>query len=184
MSRWSRVSRGAQVIVCTLVLGLACAASAQAGEVVFSPQNNPPTKDDGWQAGTCTSPTCTPENESEFFETAAGHPPYGMTQFIVRHEEDDVIPGDPHEEPLVDMDHLRVDLPVGLSVNPGATPQCEVPHPKECAAAQPLSLVGESWVTVSPEAPLSPPIEIKAPVYNLVPVDGRPARFGFTIEAI
>lgn len=184
MSRWTR---RVQVIIFTLVLGLAWGATAQAAEVVFSPQNNPPTKEDGWQAGTCTNPNCVPEDPSGFFETAAGHPPYGMTQFIVRHEEEDTIPGDPHEEPLVNMDDLRVDLPVGLSVNPGATPQCgvapkgPVAHPKECAAA---TQVGESWVTVSPETPLSPPIEIKAPVYNLVPVDGRPARFGFTIEAI
>jgi hypothetical protein len=193
MNRWTRMSWRARVVSLALVVFVACVASAQAAEVVFSPQNQPPTKEDGWQAGTCIDPNCVPEDPSGFFETAAAHPPYGMTQFIVRHEEDDAIPGDPHEEPLVNMDDLRVDLPVGLSVNPGATPQCDVvrpgpkgtvAHPKECATAAPSSQVGESWVTVSPEAPLTPPIEIKAPVYNLVPVDGRPARFGFTIEAI
>jgi hypothetical protein len=184
MSRLSQVSRLGQIIVFTLVLGLATAASATAAEVVFSPQHEPPTKEDGWQAGTCTTPTCTPENEAEFFETAAAHPPFGMTQFIVRHEEGG-LPGDPHEEPLVDMDHLRVDLPVGLSVNPGAVPQCAAAHPKECATVAPQSQVGESWVTVSPEGVLlSPPIEVKAPVYNLVPKQGQPARFGFTVEAI
>jgi len=183
MSR-SRVSRWGKVIVFTLVLGLAAAASASAAEVVFSPQNNPPTKEDGWQAGTCTTATCTPENEAEFFETAAAHPPFGMTQFIVRHEEGG-LPGDPHEEPEVDLDHIRVDLPVGLSVNPGATPQCASPLPSECKTSAPLSQVGESWVTVSPEGiPLTPPIEVKAPVYNLVPKPGQPARFGFTVEAI
>jgi hypothetical protein len=180
MSRWTRMSRSAQVLSLAVVLFVASVASAQAGEVVFSPQHEPPTKKDGWQAGTCTTATCTPENESEFFETAAGHPPFGMTQFIVRHEEGG-LPGDPHEEPLVDMDHLRVDLPVGLSVNPGATPQCAAALPKDCGAA---SQVGESWVTVSPEVPLTPPIQVKAPVYNLVPKQGQPARFGFTVEAI
>ena len=183
MSSWTRGSRRAQVVLLALVLGLVGAGSAQAAEVVFSPQHNPPNAEDGWQAGTCNTPNCTPDGpSSEFFETAAAHPPFGMTQFIVRHEEGDTIPGDPHEEPLVDMDHLRVDLPVGLSVNPGAVPQCAAAHPKECSAA---SQVGESWVTVSPEGiPLTPPIEVKAPVYNLVPKPGQPARFGFTVEAI
>lgn len=174
-----------------LVLAMLLASPAQAGEVVFAPQDNShPTPADGWQAGTCKSDApikCSVATPSLFFETAAGHPPVGFTQFIVRHEEGSIIPGDPHEEPEVDMRTLRVDLPVGLSVNPGATPQCpkEVAHPKECGTAQPLSLVGESQVTVSPEGvPLAPPIEIKAPVYNLAPKEGHPARFGFTVEAI
>ncbi len=152
-------------------------AAAQAGEVVFSPQNNPPNANDGWQAGTCNTPTCAPDSPApEFFETAAGHPPFGITQFIVRHKTELV-----HEEPEVDMKTLRVDLPVGLSVNPGATPQCQTTHPKEC----PLNTkVGESVITVSPELPIVPPVPITAPVYNLKPKPGQPARFGFTVEAV
>jgi hypothetical protein len=181
MSRWTQLSRRMQAASLALAFFIASVSSAQAAEVVFSPQHEPPTKEDGWQAGTCISPTCTPENDAEFFETAAAHPPFGMTQFIVRHEEGG-LPGDPHEEPEVDLDHLRVDLPVGLSVNPGAVPQCGAVHPGECGAS---SKVGESWVTVSPEGiPLTPPIEVKASVYNLVPKPGQPARFGFTVEAI
>jgi hypothetical protein len=179
------VVRMAQAVFLALTLVVAFAATAQAAEVVFSPQNDPPKKEDGWQAGTCNTPTCTPEsNPAQFYETAGGHPPFGMTEFTVRHEEGDLIPGDPHEEPLVDMKTLRVDLPVGLSVNPGATPQCASPKPSECKTSAPLSQVGESWVTVSPEFPLAPPIEVKAPVFNLVPKFGQPARFGFTVEAI
>jgi len=177
-------------LVLALGLILALTATARAGEVVFSPQHEPPTEEDGWQAGTCIVPTCVPNGPvegplAEFFEQAAGHPPWGMTQFIVRHEEGAVIPGDPHEEPEVDMKDIRVDLPVGLSVNPGATPQCAAAHPSECATQQPLSAVGESWITVSPQGvPLAPPIEVKAVVYNLKPLQGEPARFGFTVEAI
>ena len=185
MSRSTRMSRKAQALSLALVLFVASVASAQAAEVVFSPQHDPPTKEDGWQAGTCITPTCTPENESEFFETAGAHPPFGMTEFTVRHKTGpSLIPGVDREEPEVDMDHLRVDLPVGLSVNPGATPQCASAKPVECKTSAPLSQVGESWVTVSPEFPLTPPIEIKAPVFNLVPKNGQPARFGFTVEAI
>jgi hypothetical protein len=153
---------------------------SQAGEVVFSPQNNPPNKNDGWQAGTCTISTCAPDDKPPsafYFEPAAGHPPFGITQFIVRHKTEVV-----HEEPEVDMRTIRVDLPVGLSVNPGATPQCGAPHPAECASQAPLSLVGESQITVSPELPLAPPVNVTSPVFNMKPKVGEPARFGFTVE--
>jgi hypothetical protein len=168
----------AQLVAGAALFGaLLLPVAAQAGEVVFTPQNNPPSANDGWQAGTCNTPTCAPDSPpAEFFETAAGHPPFGITQFIVRHKTELV-----HEEPEVDMKTLRVDLPVGLSVNPGATPQCAAAHPKEC----PLDTkVGESVITVSPELPLVPPVPITAPVYNLKPKPGQPARFGFTVEAV
>jgi hypothetical protein len=170
-----------------LALAMLLATPAQAGEVVFAPQDNSnPTANDGWQAGTCkadppTPAQCSVDTPSLFFETAAGHPPVGFTQFIVRHAPK-TITG--HEEPEVDMKTLRVDLPVGLSVNPGATPQCAAAVPKECATQQPLSLVGKSYVWVSDETGLLPPVEVEADVYNLVPVPGHPARFGFTVEAI
>lgn len=162
------------------VLALLIAAPAMAGEVPFAPQHNPPRNDDGWQAGTCTDPECAPEDPpAAFYEAAAGHPPFGITQFTIRHTTELT-----HVEPEVDLKTLRVDLPVGLSVNPGATPRCAAEHPSECASQAPLSRVGESIVEVSPEAPLLPPVPITAQVYNLVPKPGEPARFGFTVEAV
>lgn len=169
--------RVADILVLAVFLGLLAAPMAQAGEVVFSPQHNPPDASDGWQAGTCNTPTCAPDSpKAEFYETAAGHPPFGITQFIVRHKTELL-----HEEPEVDMKTLRVDLPVGLSVNPGAVPQCDAAHPKECP---PNTKVGESIVTVSPELPIVPPVPITAAVYNLKPKQGQPARFGFTVEPV
>jgi hypothetical protein len=167
----------AQIVSFAVLFGTLLVPAAQAAEVVFAPQNNPPNSQDGWQAGTCNTPTCAPDSpKAEFYETAAGHPPFGITQFIVRHQTVLV-----HEEPEVDMKTLRVDLPVGLSVNPGATPQCAEAHPNDC----PLNTkVGESLVTVSPEVPLVPPVTIPALVYNLVPKQGQPARFGFTVEPV
>ncbi|HSC20514.1 MAG TPA: hypothetical protein VLC07_02190, partial [Solirubrobacterales bacterium] len=165
--------------------GLLFAGSAQAGENPFAPQDNAhPTANDGWQAGTCNVPTCTPVSpHAEFYERAAGHPPYGMTQFIIRHH-GTLVPG--HEEPDVNLKDIRVDLPVGLSVNPGATPRCpfeaaHLTHVSECPID---SMVGESWVYVSDEAGLLPPVEIKANVYNLEPKQGQPARFGFTVAPV
>jgi hypothetical protein len=167
----------AQIALLAAVFAVLFASTAQAAEVVFEPQNNPPNSEDGWQAGTCNTPTCAPDSPKvEFFETAAGHPPFGITQFIVRHKTELV-----HKEPEVDMKTLRVDLPVGLSVNPGATPQCEAARPKDC----PLNTkVGESVVIVSPEVPLLPPVPITASVFNLKPKPGQPARFGFTVEPV
>ena len=172
----------AKIGLMAAVLALLFAASAQAGEVPFAPQHTPPSDEDGWQAGTCVNPNCAPEDpSSSFYETAAGHPNFGITQFTIKHGEASILG---HEEPLVNLKDLRVDLPVGLSVNPGATPQCAAEHPKECATSQPLSLVGESRVFVSDEAGLLPPVPITAPVYNMVPKPGEPARFGFTVEAV
>jgi hypothetical protein len=175
-------NRVTQLLSFAVLFGALLAPAAQAGEVVFAPQNSEPNANDGWQAGTCNTPICAPNSpKAEFYETAAGHPPFGITQFIVRHHGSEFL-GLPFEEPDVDMKTLRVDLPVGLSVNPGATPQCDKAHPSECPAN---TEVGKSQVTVVPELGLpltiTAPVTIEASVYNLKPPSGHPARFGFTV---
>lgn len=180
----------AKIGMLALVLGALFAAPAQAGENPFAPQHTPPQNDDGWQAGTCNDQECAPQDPlgaGTFFETAAGHPPFGMTQIIVKHAPPTPIVG--HEEPEVDLKDLRVDLPIGLSVNPGATPQCpyeekHLAHVNKCAEEAPLSAVGKSYVYVSDELGALPPIKVEATVYNLKPKEHEPARFGFTVEAI
>ena len=158
--------------------GVLLPASAQAGEVVFSPQNSPPNANDGWQAGTCNTPSCAPEQSggSSSSKPPRGHPPFGITQFIVRHQT--VLA---HEVPEVNMKTLRVDLPVGLSVNPGATPQCEAAHPKEC----PSNTTGRRkhrhrlarTAARAAGADHGPGLQPRAK-------QGQPARFGFTVEAV
>jgi hypothetical protein len=165
------------LLVAAMVLLLAAPAQA---EIPFAPQHTPPRNDDGWQAATCNVPLCAPQDPTTvFFEKAAGHPPFGITQFIIRHQTAGV-----HEEPEVDLRTLRVDLPVGLSVNPGATPQCVVgpgQHP-DVSTCPVNTKVGESLITVSPEAPAAPPIALPPiPVYNVKPVLGEAARFGFSV---
>jgi hypothetical protein len=151
-------------------------ARADTGDVI-APQNSPQSPTDGWQAGTCIADTpveCSVDTSSQFFRQAAGHPQVGFTQFITK-TEDGV--------PVRNLKTVRVDLPVGLSVNPQATAQCEL-GPGESPTAitcAPTTKVGTSAVTaVNPLTRFSltlPP----ADVFNLVPRDGQPARFGLSI---
>jgi hypothetical protein len=165
-----------------LLLG-AASALADTGDII-APQHNPPSAADGWQAGTCVTdtPECTPESpHAQFYTQAAGHPNVGLTQFIVKNKPAELIPGVPipgTQEPVGILKDLRVDLPVGLSVNPQATPQCETSS-FESETCSPLAAVGTSAVTAAVAGVPSPPIN--AVVYNLVPKQGQPARFGFRV---
>lgn len=161
------------------ILALAIAPPVFAAEIdestIIAPQHDPPQADDGWQAGTCKldTPPCSVDTPLQFFEQAAGHPPKGFTQIITKNEAG---------KPVGNLRTVRVDLPAGLTVNPQATTeQCEVgegehPDPATCGAG---SLVGESQVTVSNL--LGVPIPLEVPVFNVVPEQGEPARFGFSL---
>src|SRR5689334_7247293 len=122
------------VAVLTLVVGtLSLAAVAQADTTnIIEPNQEPPTAKNGFQAATCTTdePKCSPESpDSQFFTQAAGHPPVGYTQYIIRHGEANggpfgtLKPIEPPEEGRT-IKTLRVDLPPGLTVNPNAAPKC------------------------------------------------------------
>ncbi|MFI5025260.1 MAG: hypothetical protein ACHQCI_00705 [Solirubrobacterales bacterium] len=157
-------------------------AQASTADIIEISDPDNPTAESGWQAGTCTkdTPTCSVDTPLQFFEQAAGHPQVGFTQFIVKHTTEEVL-GKKLEKPVDELKTVRVDLPIGLSVNPGATPQCPLAtfeaDPKTCPLG---SKVGNSFITVSllgvptpfPEAPT---------VYNIVPPEGEPARFGFEL---
>ncbi len=169
---------GAGILRLLAVVGAALALSAPSAlastdDIIAPSDPDNPQADSGWQAGTCTvdTPTCSVDTPAQFFEQAAGHPPVGFTQFIVKHEP-------PGETPVDELKTVRVDLPVGLSVNPGATPQCPLATFEANPATCPLgSDVGYSVVTASV---LGVPIQVpeKPTVYNIVPPEGEPARFG------
>jgi hypothetical protein len=164
-------------VIALVVLALGVpGASADTGDII-SPQSTPPQSTDGWQAGTCTSdtPVCSVDTPDQFFKQSAGHPQVGFTQFIIKHDGSGI--------PVGNLKTVRVDLPVGLSVNPQATPQCDLapgqsPTSPPCPAT---SKVGTSTVTaVNPTTGFSLTLP-SADVFNLVPKDGEPARFGLSI---
>lgn len=140
------------------------------------PQN--PQVDSGWQAGTCSEEPpesadfCSVNTSDQFFETAAAHPKWGFTQFIVRSE----------PAPIGELKTVRVDLPVGLSVNPGATEQCPLMKFEADPATCPLeSKVGVSIVTAALPILGTELPPLKADVYNVEPVQGEAARFGLEL---
>ncbi len=171
-----------------VVLLLPAAATAATAEIIAPSDPHSPTVDSGWQAGTCSEEPpestdfCSVGTPDQFFERAAAHPQWGFTQFIVRHN--DVLLGG--KEPVGELKTVRVDLPVGLSVNPGATERCPLATFEAGAAGCPAgSQVGVSEVTASPPplyvpvGPLAPLTNV--PVYNVVPPPGEPARFGLEL---
>lgn len=168
------------------VLALAPASSAQ----IIGPQDpNDPQVDSPWQAGTCKADPpppgqCSVATPSLFYEEAAGHPPKGFTQFIVNHEPNPnpLFPGT--EIPKGNLRTVRVDLPTGLTVNPQATPQCDLDpgqSPADCAGLAPLSKVGVSEIVATNALTGASAPPLKADVYNIVPEEGEPARFGFSV---
>ncbi|HVY78634.1 MAG TPA: hypothetical protein VG898_09030 [Solirubrobacterales bacterium] len=157
---------------------LASASPAAAVDIIED--ELPETVNSGWQAGTCTTdtPECSVETPGQFSTQASSHPGAGFTQIIVKH-----VNGN---EPVGNLKTVLVDLPQGLSVNPQATPQCPLENGKlpaaGCAVVAPGSQVGNSLVTVAVGGLLVGPLSF--PVYNLVPRQGEPARFGFNLTLI
>jgi hypothetical protein len=168
--------------VAAAALMLLAAAPAQAIDIIESqePEGKPETAKAGWQAGTCIADPCSAETPELFFTQAAGHPPDGFTQIIVRHAA-------PGETPVGDLKTVRVDLPVGLSVNPEATPQCALAAGQSPGTCPPDTQVGISAVTAAVVElggllPLGTAVPVPpVPVYNLEPREGEPARFGFSV---
>jgi hypothetical protein len=153
---------------------------ADTGDIVAPSDPEDPQVDSGWQAGTCTEEPpesaeyCSVATPDQFFEQTAGHPQWGFTQIIVKNQA-------PGKTPVGELKTVHVDLPVGLSVNPQATPQCAQStfeaNPSSCPAG---SDVGKSEVTASLLG-IESPAPITATVYNVDPPFGEPARFGFNL---
>jgi hypothetical protein len=179
---------GVLLSICLAAM-LALAAPALAGgteEVIAPSDPHDPQVDSGWQAGTCDTEAanpgapgaevCSVDTPEWFFEQAAGHPNFGFTQFIVKSS-----PGALGPTPDAELARIRVDLPVGLNVNPGATERCPLATFKADPAACPdESHVGDSYVTAA-DPLLGGSLPLHAEVYNVEPVEGESARFGLEL---
>jgi hypothetical protein len=82
----------AACVLPVLAFGVA-PAQADTGDIIAR-QNDPHTPADGWQAGTCTTdaPECSIDTPGQFFRQAAGHPPVGFTQFIIKEGPSTLLP--------------------------------------------------------------------------------------------
>jgi len=181
----------ALIVGCGLAL-FAPAAQASTDDIIAPSDPENPQANSGWQAGTCkeeppeSAELCSVDTPDQFFKRASAHPNWGFTQFIVRNEPFEVggvVIGP--EEPVGELKTVRVDLPVGLSVNPGATEKrCPMEVFEAGAGGCPSeSLVGESFVTTSLLGTPAPPAKplTQVPVYNVIPEEGEPARFGLEL---
>src|SRR3954452_7298065 len=98
-----------------------------------------------FDAGTCTmntepTPQCTREsNPSYWYTQAAGHPQWGITDFAFNTT-------GLFQTPDGNVKNVHVDLPVGLSVNPEATPKCTTAQ-LEATACPANSAVGTNYIT-------------------------------------
>jgi hypothetical protein len=131
-----------------------------------------------FDAGVCNhdvepSDQCTRDTPAYFFRTAGGHPDFGITDFKFNTT-------GAFQTPDGNVRDVHVDLPVGLSVNPEATPKCEQAQ-LEAGACPADAAVGTNYITAISGGAQVP---ISTTVYNMVQPAGMPARFGMTVPLV
>ncbi|HEX8751841.1 MAG TPA: hypothetical protein VF731_00345, partial [Solirubrobacterales bacterium] len=169
---------------------LPSSAGADTGNIIAPSDPSHPEVNSGWQAGTCSeeppesAQLCSVETPSQFFERAAAHPKWGFTQFIIKHSTTEVL-GEKLEKPEGELKTVRVELPVGLSVNPSAPGAICTQAQFSASACPSESEVGysEVWASGATTGKVFPPTPgvTKVAVYNVEPNPGEAARFGLKL---
>jgi hypothetical protein len=159
-----------------LVAALICGAFAlpQTASADFGVAN--------FDAGVCSQDSeaaggqgqCTRDTRQYWYLQAGGHPQFGITDFTFNTKND--LLGSPDGN----VKDVHVDLPVGLSVNPEATPKCTQAQ-LEARACPANSRVGVNYITAISNNLQAP---IPTDVYNMVQPDGMPARFGMSVPVV
>jgi hypothetical protein len=173
MKSHARAATASLAIAACVVLGSAL-ISAGAARAAFGPES--------FEAGTCINHTCTyatvKANHEEAFTQAAGHPPWGITKFVMKHSGNNI--------DGASVKRIRVDVPPGLAANPEAPqPKCSIAqfnsNPKLCPAESEVGTTEMEAIAEPLGLPL--PLSLSGTVYNL---DGRPAKlpldFGIAVE--
>jgi hypothetical protein len=145
------------------------------------------------------------ESEEQGFRQAAGHAPFGVTDFMVKHA-GDYTKGE--AVPTGIVTHVRVDVAAGLAAAPAAVPQCSSkefgekeaipgtgfyaaptckkggPGPHEIGPES--TVIGEEKATVYVAALAKkgapPDIALAGTLYNLVQPTGRSALYGAALK--
>ena len=119
---WLTVLLGCAGLALAIVAPAAQAAEALGVESVFAGNCNTASK------GECNKapPPSTPAEElakaeKEGYTQAAGHPPYGVTEFKIA-----TAGTFPNEAPLAFVTHVRTDVGTGVSANPEAVEKCSL----------------------------------------------------------
>ncbi|HXA53719.1 MAG TPA: hypothetical protein VNV37_02480, partial [Solirubrobacteraceae bacterium] len=191
-----------------LVVLLACAGlgvlapSSQAAEALSVESLFAGNCKEGFKACNKAPPGATPAEEiakaeKEGYTQAAGHPPFGVTEFKVASV------GEPGQEvPLALLTHVRTDVGPGVSTNPEAVEKCSLaefgeeepflpgkglylePTCTENNGEKEGTEIGENKVLVALE--LAPKVfvdeEVKGTVYNLVQPNGLASDFGVALK--
>lgn len=141
--------------------------------------------------------TTTKEAEEEGYNVAGGHPPFGVTDFVIaHHEQTEPIPA---QLPNESVQNLRTDVAPGVVTNPETVTKCslkdfestlvEPAHgfylESKCPAS---SLIGENTVVLavpvgeSKGAPFYANVTLKGKVYNLEQPYGLASDFGVALD--
>ena len=161
--RVMRVTLGAAIAIAAIAFSTTSASAAGFGVTEF-------------EAGTCVEVECKYSSPSaDFYTQAAGHPPWGITKFVLKHN-GSTVEGSP-------LKRLRVDIPPGLAANPEALPKCTTAQfeSNSCPAA---TKVGTTQLEASIEVlglPVALP-QLTGNVYNMEAPAGLPLYFGIDVE--
>jgi hypothetical protein len=182
-----------------LLIGVIVAVAAPAAQAAFGLES--------WFAANCKVSTCekaaSPAEEvakaqAEGYSQAAGHPPFGITDFKLKRVE--ASPGFfvPEGFPGGSLKNMRVDVAPGVSTNPEvAVPKCPVPeftstlvepekHLYLAPKCAPGSIIGENKVLAVVESPAKSGKFVDAPisgkVYNLEQPEGFSSYFGVALQ--
>lgn len=111
------------------------------------------------------------DDDTAYFQTAGGRPPFGITDFTFR--------TNGSGEPIGNAKNLRIDIPQGLAPNFPAIPTCTDAQLNAQACPR-ESQIGVQRLTARGDViGIRQTLEVELPIYNLTRSGDQIARFGF-----